>query len=138
MSNRGPALGQTVEEIVRALEEASVAWCGVRIVEAVVVGGAVYRCDGRGGFCIAVEDVYARAATPAEVAALRRSIALGQVGIQARARRQFQTADTLVLHEATGGPLDERSPEARYWEIRLAALEQTRGEARDVMGARKS
>jgi hypothetical protein len=130
MSGGVPSLGHAAEAILEAFEAASLSWCGVRIVEAVVVGGAVYRCDGRGGFCVAVEDVYARAATTAEVASLRRGLALGQVRIQARMRRQFQTVETRVLHEATGCPLDERSPEARYWEIRLAALEQRRGEAR--------
>jgi hypothetical protein len=39
------ALGSTVEAILAAFERAAVEWCGVRIIEAVVVGGPIYRCD---------------------------------------------------------------------------------------------
>ena len=119
-------LGSTVEAILSAFERADVEWCGVRIVEAVVVGGPVYRCDGRGGLCVVVAETCARPASTAEVAALREAIALGQVRIHARARRQFATVDVRVLHEATGAPLNADSPEARRWSWRLASLERVR------------
>jgi hypothetical protein len=131
---RPAALGSTVEAILAAFERADVEWCGVRIVEAVVVGGAVYRCDGRGGLCVVVAETCARRATTAEVAALREAIALGQVRIHARERRQFATVDVRVLHEATGEPLNADSPEARRWTRRLASLERVRQQGSATRG----
>jgi hypothetical protein len=120
---RAATLGGTVEAVLAGFERADVEWCGVRIVEAAVVGGPVYRCDGRGGLCVVVEEACARPVTTEEVAALREAIALGQARIHARARRQFATVDVRILHEATGEPLNADSPEARRWSRRLASLE---------------
>ena len=131
---RPATLGSTVEAILSAFERADVEWCGVRIVEAAVVGGPVYRCDGRGGLCVVVAETCARPASAAEVAALREAIALGQVRIHARARRQFATVDVRILHEATGAPLNDDSPEARRWNRRLASLERARPKGRDTPG----
>jgi hypothetical protein len=131
-----PTLGATPEAILAAFAAESTAWCGRRIVEAVVVAGHVYRIDARGCLCVVVGEVHARDATPLEVADLRRQVALGHVQIRARTRRQFETIDSLVLHEAAGLPLDPESLDARFWQRRLDALERAHRRMTSTGGGR--
>lgn len=114
-----PSLGTTLDEVLDGFKALDRQHCGRRITEAHLVCGPVYRWMAEGKLGIVVDEIAIRAATATEIAELEEGIELGQVQIQTKVRRMFESSDYQVAHQATGRPLDPNSKTARAYEARL-------------------
>ena len=113
-----PSLGKTTDEILRAFKKADGDIVGRRIVEALLVGGPTYRIKPDGTFGIVVEEICLRDATEKELDELEEGIELGEVQIYSKKRQMFESSDFIVLHQATGTPLNPDSPAVRARQAR--------------------
>lgn len=117
-----PSIGNTVAGILDEFRRLDRVWCGRNIVEALLVGdGRRFRWQGDRTLGVAVGDIGIRDATDGEYDLLEEGIALGQVQIY---RMPLWSAmgsrEQVVLHQATGHPLDPDGPEARRQQARWA------------------
>lgn len=117
-----PTIGSTLDTILRNFRELSNQQAGIRIVEAAVIGSALrFRNQVSGKLGVVVGEIGISDATPAQISELEDAIELGQVEVLSMPLYvSGRPRQGIVLHQATGIPLDENSDAARQQRARLA------------------
>lgn len=119
-----PVMGNTADEILCAFKAKSSALCGIRVVEADLIGsGLRFRMTGQGALGVVAGPSLLRDASASELLELEDGLELGQVEIYSLpmdVSGRNAHAQKEVLHQATGNPLDDNSEAARAQRARLA------------------
>ena len=123
-----PVLGTNVDEILDAFRRVDLDNRGDRITEAAIVGTSLrFRFQGKGTLGVVVGAIGLRDSTEAEMSELEESIELGQVEIYTTPLYvSGRTMTRVVLHQATGLPLNPGSEAARRQRERWARAEAVR------------
>lgn len=123
-------LGATKDEILNIFKQLSNGYSGLRIIEAEIIGaGQRFRWQGSGKLGVVIGEIGIRDATSAEYGELEESIELGQVQISSRPlyfSGRSLLADVVVLHRATGFPMNENSQAAIQQRERFARIDAHR------------
>jgi len=126
--NPKPSLGTEMNGILDAFRQADREHCGRRITEASIVATSLrFRWQGSGKLGVVVSEIGIRDATNAEYSELEDAVELGQVEIYTMPLYgSTSSMRRIVLHQATGNPLDPNSTAARRQRERFALADAAR------------